>query len=99
LNFIKCISRNISTLFIKFIIRAFEHRLRAYAGAGSNTIQTFPSDEESEDDGNQVNFVSAWRPGQPPRSDCIIKLTKGKVPKVFKAILKFQICISDTFIS
>ena len=55
---------------------------RAYTGAGSNTINTFPSDEESEDDGNQVNFTSAWRPGQPPRSDCVIKLTKDNNKKV-----------------
>ena len=60
--------------------------MRAYAGAGSNTIQTFPSDEES-DDGNQVDFVSAWRPGQPPRSDCVIKLTKGKEVKKVSFII------------
>ena len=62
---------------------------RAYAGAGSNTIHTFPSDEESEDDGNQVNFKSAWRPGQPPRSDCVIKLTKDKNKKVRNSKLVF----------
>ena len=60
--------------------------MRAYTGAGSNTVQTFPSDEES-DDGNQVDFVSAWRPGQPPRSDCIIKLTKGKEAKKVYVLL------------
>ena len=55
---------------------------RAYAGAGSKTIQTFPSDEESDDDDGQVNFTSAWRPGQPPRGDCVIKLTKSNIVKV-----------------
>ena len=55
---------------------------RAYAGAGSKTIQTFPSDEESDDDDGQVNFTSAWRPGQPPRGDCVIKLTKSNNLKV-----------------
>ena len=63
--------------------------LRAYTGAGSNTVQTFPSDEES-DDGNQVDFVSAWRPGQPPRSDCIIKLTKGKETKKVRIIAYYR---------
>ena len=63
--------------------------MRAYTGAGSNTVQTFPSDEES-DDGNQVDFVSAWRPGQPPRSDCIIKLTKGKETKKVRIIAYYR---------
>ena len=76
--------------------------MRAYTGAGSNTVQTFPSDEES-DDGNQVDFVSAWRPGQPPRSDCIIKLTKGKdarkVPKIFLKVFMIDECFNiDTLV-
>ena len=59
---------------------------RAYTGAGSTTIPTFPSDEESEGEGNQVNFRSAWRPGQPPRSDCVIKLTRENNKKVGKVV-------------
>ena len=37
----------------------------------------FSSDEEEEDREDKTNFTSAWRRGQPPRSDCVIKLTKN----------------------
>ena len=56
---------------------------KRYTGLGSKTVK-FSSDEDScgsDADNNNTNFRSAWRKGQPPRSDCVIKLSGAKKEK------------------
>ena len=50
---------------------------KVYTPFGSKAV-AFSSDEEIDN----ANFKSAWRRGQPPRSDCVIKLTKQNEEKV-----------------
>ena len=57
---------------------------KRYSGAGSKTIH-FSSDDEDSDG---IDFKSAWRKGQPPRSDCIVKLSNQPKPQK-------QRCVSE----
>lgn len=56
--------------------------VKAYTGAGSKTLQLYPSDEESDAENTSKSVLNyGWRKGQPPRSDVVVKFTNKKAEK------------------